>query len=129
MDGEGVKAIWAIRTNSWCMCIFLLRNIFSSVESNSSYFNELLIYIFLRFLAKTVHQNELVGFLFWFYGISTFCRLFNAKFIFIQIISSILNNPTSCCGASTDIPDLLSPLLPIVHRYWQVFRATSRILT
>ena len=31
--------------------------------------------------------------------------------------------------ASTDISDSLSPLLPIVHRLWQVFRATSRILT
>ena len=31
--------------------------------------------------------------------------------------------------ASTDIPDPSSPLLPIVHRLWQVFRATSRILT
>ena len=31
--------------------------------------------------------------------------------------------------ASTDIPDPLSPLLPIVHRLRQVFRATSRILT
>ena len=32
-------------------------------------------------------------------------------------------------AASTDIPDPLSPFLPIVHRLWQVFRATSRILT
>ena len=32
-------------------------------------------------------------------------------------------------AASTDIPDLLSPLLPIVHLLRQVFRATSRILT
>ena len=31
--------------------------------------------------------------------------------------------------ASTDIPDPLSPLLPIIHRLWQVFRPTSRILT
>ena len=30
---------------------------------------------------------------------------------------------------STDIPDHLSPLLPIVHRLQQVFWATSRILT
>ena len=28
-----------------------------------------------------------------------------------------------------DIPDPLSPLLPVVHRLWQVFRATSHILT
>ena len=36
---------------------------------------------------------------------------------------------SSCRAASTDIPDPLSPLLPIVHRLWQVFRATSHILT
>ena len=27
------------------------------------------------------------------------------------------------------IPNPLSPLLPIIHRFWQVFRVTSRILT
>ena len=32
-------------------------------------------------------------------------------------------------AASKDIPDPLSPLYPIVHRLWQVFWATSRILT
>ena len=41
----------------------------------------------------------------------------------LQYVSS-----SSCRAAGTDIPDLLSPLLPIVHRFWQVFRATSRIL-
>ena len=41
----------------------------------------------------------------------------------------ILHISSSCRAASTDIPDPLSPLLPIVHRFWQVFRATSRILT
>ena len=35
----------------------------------------------------------------------------------------------SCHAASTGIPDPLSPLLPIIHRLWQVFRAISRILT
>ena len=35
----------------------------------------------------------------------------------------------SCRAASTDIPDPLSPRLPIVHRLWQVFRATSCIHT
>ena len=28
----------------------------------------------------------------------------------------------SCRAASMDIPDPLSPFLPIVHRFWQVFR-------
>ena len=32
-------------------------------------------------------------------------------------------------AGSTDIPDPLSPLLPIVHRPRKVFRTTSRILT
>ena len=36
---------------------------------------------------------------------------------------------SSSHAASMDIPDPPSPLLPIVHRLWQVFRATSRILT
>ena len=34
-----------------------------------------------------------------------------------------------CRAASTDILDPLSPLLLIVHRLLQVFRAISRILT
>ena len=29
---------------------------------------------------------------------------------------------SSCRAASTDIPDPLSPLLLIIHRFWQVFR-------
>ena len=36
---------------------------------------------------------------------------------------------SSSRAASTDIPDPLSLLLPIIHRFWQVFRVTSRILT
>ena len=36
---------------------------------------------------------------------------------------------SSCRAASKDIPDPLSPLLPIVHRLWRVFKAASRILT
>ena len=36
---------------------------------------------------------------------------------------------SSCHAAGTDIPDPHSPLLPIVCCFWQVFRATFRILT
>ena len=36
---------------------------------------------------------------------------------------------SSCRAASTDISGPLSPLLPMIHRLWYVFRATSRILT
>ena len=39
------------------------------------------------------------------------------------------SSSSSCRAASTDIPDPLTSLLPIVHRLRQVFRATSYILT
>ena len=35
----------------------------------------------------------------------------------------------SCRATSTDIPDHLLPLHPIVHHFWQVLRATSCIST
>ena len=41
----------------------------------------------------------------------------------------IIISTSSCYATSMDIPDPLSPLLPIVHRFWQVHRATSCILT
>ena len=40
-----------------------------------------------------------------------------------------ISSSSSCRAASTDIPDPLPPLLPLIHRFWQVFRVTSRILT
>ena len=40
-----------------------------------------------------------------------------------------ISSSSSCHAASSDIPDPLSPLLLIIHRLWQVFRATSCILT
>ena len=50
------------------------------------------------------------------------CSRFNYIYIYISSLSS-------CHATSMNIPDPLSPLLPIVHRLWQVFRATSGILT
>ena len=44
-------------------------------------------------------------------------------------LTSQQRSSSSCRAASTDIPDPLSPLLPIVHRLWQVFRAISRYFT
>ena len=42
------------------------------------------------------------------------------------VISS--SSSSSCHATITDIPDPLSPLLPIIHRFWQVFRATYKRL-
>ena len=41
----------------------------------------------------------------------------------------VSSSSSLCRAASWDIPNPLSLLLPIVHRLWQVLRATSRILT
>ena len=49
--------------------------------------------------------------------------------IYIYIYIYISSSSSSCRAGSTDIPDPLSPLLPIVHRPRQVFRTTSCILT
>ena len=44
-------------------------------------------------------------------------------------MSASSSSSSSCRDACTDIPDPLSPFLPIVHRLRQVFRATFRIRT
>ena len=49
--------------------------------------------------------------------------------LFLPPSLSIYIYISSCRATGMDISDLLSPLLPIVHRLWQFFRATSRILT
>ena len=46
----------------------------------------------------------------------------------LDSFSHLDSSSSSCHATSTDIPDPLSPLLPIVHRLWRVFRATSHIL-
>ena len=45
------------------------------------------------------------------------------------LVAVVTNSSSSCRTASTDIPDPLSPRLPIIHRLRQVFRYTSRIIT
>ena len=57
-----------------------------------------------------------------------FPNLLPYTYIYIHTYISS-SSSSSCRAASTDIPDPLLPLLPIIHRLWQVFRATSRILT
>ena len=55
-------------------------------------------------------------------------KMLSVHLLYIYIY--IYHHHHSCFhAASTDIPDPLTPLLPIIHRFWQVFGATSRILT
>ena len=58
------------------------------------------------------------GYLLVFFSLAS-CFFVNVIFLF----------SSSCRAASTDIPDPLSPLPPIIHRLQQVFKAPSRILT
>ena len=45
-------------------------------------------------------------------------------------VPGMMKSPlSSCCAACADISDPLSPRLSIIHRLWQVFRVTSRIIT
>ena len=44
-------------------------------------------------------------------------------------VTSLASSSSSCRATSKDIHNPLSPLLPIGHRLWKVFWATSRILT
>ena len=63
------------------------------------------------------------------YGLELF-ELLSYIYIYIYIcISSSSSSSSFCRATSTDIPDPVSPLLPIVHRFWEVLRSTSPILT
>ena len=62
----------------------------------------------------------------WPYSWCYIAKVINKRRI---LFSYAVSSSSSCRAASTDIPDPLSPLLPIVHRLRQVFRTTSRILT
>ena len=54
--------------------------------------------------------------------------LYVYMYVYMYIHSCIYHHH-HICAAGTDISDPLSPLLPIVNRLRQVFRAISRILT
>ena len=63
------------------------------------------------------------------FGLRSYMR-FHAYCFFVGGDVLLLSSSSSSCRVtSTDISDPLPPLLPIVHRFWQILRATSRILT
>ena len=54
-----------------------------------------------------------------------------APYLFIICLDyvRVYSSSSSCRAACADIPDRLSPFLPIIHRLRQVFRITTRVLT
>ena len=85
----------------------------SDVNLNG-YESKLLLFTYIRLTAteSSIHMNSLAYTL-----------------MATQLLPSRYISSSSCRAGSTDIPDPLSPLLPIVHRPRQVFRTTSCILT
>ena len=49
--------------------------------------------------------------------------------LYLYFTDYFLMSSSSCRATSMDIPDPLSPPLPIVHHFWQILRATPHILT
>ena len=78
-------------------------------------------------LSTRLRHSLLIGFIFSFQSVLNLHLLFYCVFSIFALTSS--SSSSSCRAGSTDIPDPLSPLFPIVHRLRQVFWTTSRILT
>ena len=108
--GERVKEIYAVSKSWWwsiLVCSYLSIYLLISVFSSLSIYLSLFLSIYL-----SIYQSQ---------SFPIYLSIYLS--LFIPISSS-----SSCHATSLDIPDPLSPLFPIVHRLWQVFRATSRIL-
>ena len=103
----GVQLHW----RSWKHCHV---TILSNQVSETTYL------IFAWFVLKFVFL--------WFWSALCFC-VFSHICSFAMGCRISSSSSSSCRVAGTDIPDPLSPHFPIVHRLWQVFWTTSRILT
>ena len=76
-----------------------------------------------NFIAITPRSTLTQGRSTWFIGqIDLFKNNYDSQ-------DTISSSSWWCRVASTDIPAPLSPRLPIIHRLWQVFGVTSRIIT
>ena len=90
-------------------------------------------YMFMNTYERFMHVNILVVFLN-LLMLHNYCYLtliiqFNINHLLSRCEGVTSSSSSSCRAASTDIPDPLSPLLPIIHRLRQVFRVTSCVLT
>ena len=90
------------------------------VEKGKTEEKYMLIYLMI-YLILLYRKSSIFAWWYWF--------LYIYIFSFVSLENMWEGSLSSCRTASTDIPDPLPPLLPIVHRFWQVLRATSRIVT
>ena len=93
------------------------KNMFSCILKNNT---EMLCLYFRKFIwfGCCVHLDYIVCLL----AYQTLCHLMPKS-------SLSWSWSSSCPATNTDIPDPLSSLIPIAHRFWQVLRATSRNFT
>ena len=97
-----------------------------SMFNVNSIFMKIVLFQTIQFSIST-HFKCLVGKTFLFQAIQLIQTIHFSIIIPLALFNS--SSSSSCRAASTDIPDPLLLLLPIIHRLWQVFRVTSRILT
>ena len=121
MPGLKPSSVWTHGKSQWCLQFHLFVLSFMSEPKQ------------LSGQTPVISQNiiHLSSFI---WSIKLNNILINIVLLINQSVYVFLGTPckassSSCRAGSTDIPDPLSPLLPIVHRSRQVLRTTSRILT
>ena len=123
--GKGGLTLWGTER--------LVQNIvsyFTKDESNSLLeiwkALELLCFVALSISERNIYWQDIFHVSTVLVGFRCCKRYLNVQ---LQITLTVDSSSSSSCAASTDIPDLLSPLFPNVRHLWLVFRATSRIFT
>ena len=88
----------------------------------------LLLYVLHAFNASKTYSvlSTFISYYIYIYIYGAFNK-FNDPRIYIYIYIYMSSSSSSCRATSTENPDPLSPLLPIIHRFWQVFRATHPV--
>ena len=128
-----MEAKWIRQHRRLCLSS-LRRNLWLKVNKKVSYLNKKSLRVFEfrdSYVLYMFYRNEhymaishialIVNMLQWEWRLTTFLEGRNIDNL-IEISSS-----SSCCTASTDLPDPLSPPISIVHRFRELFRATSCI--
>ena len=89
-------------------------------------FDKKMISIFLKHLKYTIWNRQKIFLFIYNFKTKTYYWFIYMKLLGFEQRSS---SSSSCRAASTDIPNHLSPLLPIIHHLRQVFRVTSCVFT
>ena len=96
-----------------CVCLYVYTYIYMYIY----------IYKFITLYTRTYIYTYIQCYIYLY--IDVYIQIYIRIYLYIYIYIYIYISSSSCRAGSTDIPDPLSPLLPIVHRPRQVFRTTD----